>query len=77
MIHANGRHPIAKMGYLEVGKQIGISLGHIDLNKCKGGDDFTWLKQEGYPDITELLPQRTSQGALASASICMFKSCQS
>ncbi len=59
MIHINGRHPIAKMGYLEVGKQIGISLGHIDTNRCKGGNDFTWLKKEGYPDITELLPQRT------------------
>ena len=35
MIHINGRHPIAKMGYLEVGKQIGISLGHIDTNSVK------------------------------------------
>lgn len=59
MIHANGRHPIAKMGYLEVGKQIGISLGYIDTKTCKGGDDFTWLNSEGYPEVTELLPQRT------------------
>ena len=59
MIHINGRHPIAKMGYLEVGKQIGVSLGYIDVHNCKGGDDFTWLDNEGYPDITELLPQRT------------------
>lgn len=59
MIHLNGRHPIAKMGYLEVGKQIGISLGYIDTKTCKGGDDFTWLDNEGYPEITELLPQRT------------------
>lgn len=59
MIHINGRHPIAKMGYLEVGKQIGVSLGYIDINTCKGGDDFKWLDNEGYPDITELLPQRT------------------
>lgn len=59
MIHINGRHPIAKMGYLEVGKQIGVSLGYIDVHNCKGGDDFKWLDNEGYPDITELLPQRT------------------
>jgi len=59
MIHINGRHPIAKMGYLEVGKQIGVSLGYIDVHTCKGGDDFKWLNEEGYPEITELLPQRT------------------
>lgn len=59
MIHLNGRHPIAKMGYLEVDKQIGISLGYIDTKTCKGGDDFTWLNNEGYPEVTELLPQRT------------------
>lgn len=59
MIHVNGRHPIAKMGYIEVGKQIGISLGYIDVHTCKGGDDFKWLDTAGYPEITELLPQRT------------------
>lgn len=59
MIHLNGRHPIAKMGYLEVGKQIGISLGYIDVHTCKGGDDFKWLDTTGYPEVTELLPQRT------------------
>ncbi|WP_227429315.1 DUF6708 domain-containing protein [Psychrobacter sp. I-STPA6b] len=60
MIHINGRHPIAKIGYVEVGKQIGKNLGYIDIHTCKGGDDFTWLDaEEGYPEITELLPQRT------------------
>lgn len=59
MIHLNGRHPIANMGYLEVGKQIGVSLGYIDIHTCKGGDDFKWLDTAGYPEITELLPQRT------------------
>ena len=59
MIHVNGRHPIAKMGYIEVGKKIGISLGYIDVHTCKGGDDFKWLDTAGYPEVTELLPQRT------------------
>lgn len=59
MIHLNGRHPIAKMGYTEVGKQIGKNLGYIDIHTCKGGDDFKWLDTAGYPEITELLPQRT------------------